>query len=251
MKNIIPAVYKAIELVEILAKSQSGLSRNELAEKLGISKTTAYRIINTLCMHKWIEKSDIGYGYYQLSSGLLPIAMNLHEEMIELDTARDIIKNIAEKEHIACKLSIRYGLEQYVLARAEPPGPFITTGKEGYGFTIAEGTSGACLLCREKTSDLEAIYSACNVTKEVREEFDEYFSQIKKRGFCLRPKIAGWPISVMSAPVYDPNQKVVAAITFILPQGSYDEGIIGPKLISCALQCVHRSSNKKEKINEN
>lgn len=238
MKNIVPAVYKAIELVEILANCPQGLSKNELSEKLGISKTTTYRIVNTLCMHKWLEKSDAGYGYYQLSSGLLPVALNLQEEMIELDTARDIIKNIAEKQHIACKLSIRYGLEQYVLARAEPPGPFITTGKEGYGFTIVEGTSGACLLYGEKQSELEVIYAECNVTDELREEFDEYFLQIRKRGFCLRPKIAGWPISAMSAPVYDTNNKIVAAITFILPQGSYDEGIIGPKLIQYAKQCV-------------
>lgn len=238
MKNVVPAVYKAIELVETLAQTPNGMSRNELAEKLGISKTTTYRIINTLCMHKWLEKSYAGYGYYQLSSGLLPVALNLQEEMIELDTARDIIKNIAEKQHIACKLSIRYGLEQYVLARAEPPGPFITTGKEGYGFTIVEGTSGACLLYGEKQSDLEVIYAECNVSEELREEFDEYFLQIKKRGFCFRPKIAGWPISAMSAPIYDSSNKIVASLTFILPQGSYDEGIIGPKLIQYAKQCV-------------
>ena len=52
MKNIIPAVYKAIELVEILAHEPNGMSRNELAERLGVSKTTTYRIINTLCLHK-------------------------------------------------------------------------------------------------------------------------------------------------------------------------------------------------------
>ena len=238
MKNIIPAVYKAIELVEILAHAPNGMSRNELAERLGVSKTTTYRIINTLCLHKWIEKSDAGYGFYKISSGLLPVAMNFKDEMLELDSARAIIKNIADEHHIACKLSIRYGLEQYVLARAEPPGPFITTGKEGYGFTIVEGTSGACLLYGEKQTDINSIYAECNVTDELREEFDEYFQQIKRRGFCLRPKIAGWPISAMSAPIYDSKNKVVASITFILPQGSYDEGIIGTKLLHYAKQCV-------------
>ncbi|MBO7299070.1 MAG: helix-turn-helix domain-containing protein [Kiritimatiellae bacterium] len=241
MKNIIPAVYKAIELVEILAASPNGMSRNELAEKLAISKTTTYRIINSLCMHKWIEKSNAGYGMYQLSSGLLPIVMTLHDEMLELDTARKVIQNIADEHHIACKISIRYGLEQYVFARAEPPGPFITTGKEGYGFTIAEGTSGACLLYEEKPSDRELIYNECNASQEVREEFEEYFRQIKKRGFCLRPKHSDWPISAMTAPIYDSNNKIVASLTFILPQGSYDEGILGTKLISFAKQCIKES----------
>ena len=48
MNNKIPAVEKTIALLELLAKLPEGATQAELKKELGISMSTAYRILQTL-----------------------------------------------------------------------------------------------------------------------------------------------------------------------------------------------------------
>ena len=56
MNNTIPAVEKAVQLLLALAEGEK--TQAELSAGLGISMSTAYRILTTLQAHRWVRKNS-------------------------------------------------------------------------------------------------------------------------------------------------------------------------------------------------
>ena len=125
MNNKIPAVEKTIALLELLAKLPEGATQAELKKELGISMSTAYRILQTLLKHKWIRKN--ADTKYSLDNGLLPLLYPFRNSMELLEHAQKVIDRVSAENEMACKLSIRRGTEQVTIMRAEPEGPFALT----------------------------------------------------------------------------------------------------------------------------
>ena len=71
MNNKIPAVEKTITLMELLARYPGGMAQSGLKRELGISMSTAYRILQTLLKHHWVRKNPDAT--YTLDHGLLPL----------------------------------------------------------------------------------------------------------------------------------------------------------------------------------
>lgn len=109
MNNKIPAVEKTIALLELLAKLPEGATQAELKKELGISMSTAYRILQTLLKHKWIRKN--ADTKYSLDNGLLPLLYPFRNSMELLEHAQKVIDRVSAENEMACKLSIRRGTE--------------------------------------------------------------------------------------------------------------------------------------------
>ena len=84
MNNTIPAVDKTVQILEMLAGSPC--SQGELSRALGISMSTAYRILQTLRAREWVAKDDAGR--YALASGLLPLLKGFDADLEILKRAR-------------------------------------------------------------------------------------------------------------------------------------------------------------------
>ena len=157
-----------------------------------------------------------------------------------LDHACNALRTIAADKGIACKLSVRRGHEQVVIAREEPDGPVQTTGVVGAVGPITEGSSGAALLCDESDAAIEAVLRAAGTRQTPPAFLRAAIASIREKGWALRPSIPPWPISALSAPVRDASGAVLAALTFIVPTASLDEAAHAKLLLKTAAQCSGR-----------
>ena len=238
MNNTIPSVLAAMQVVDTLAGQTPGLSQAALAKALGLSPSTTYRILRSLAVQGWVAKSDDGL--YALSTGLLPVFHACEKSLGRLDHACDALRAIATNKGIACKLSVRRGHEQVVVAREEPDGPVQTTGVVGAVAPITEGSSGAALLCDESDAAIEAVLRAIGTRQTPPAFLRAAIASIREQGWALRPSIPPWPISALSAPVRDASGAVLAALTFIVPTASLDEAAHAKLLLKTAAQCSGR-----------
>jgi DNA-binding IclR family transcriptional regulator len=69
---IVPCVVKAVCMVEILRKSQTGLRVEDLRSMTGYSKSTIYRILRSLTWCEYLFR-DAG-GFYRLNHDVITIA---------------------------------------------------------------------------------------------------------------------------------------------------------------------------------
>lgn len=235
MNNSIPSVVAAAAVVERLAAEPDGLAQTALARTLSLSPSTCYRILRSLAARGWVRKE--GRGRWTLAGGLLPVAAALRGPLVRLDRARAVLERVARKRGIACKLSLRRGLEQVVAARAEPDSPIQATGREGAAFAVTEGSSGAALLADLTDSDARALFRAAP-----RPETDLPFllralADLRERGWCMRDRILDWPLAALSAPVRDAHGAVFASLTFVVPADARKDPALPRLLLASAREC--------------
>ena len=239
MNNTIPAVDKALQMLEALSKK--GFSQAALSKRLGISMSTAYRILQTLLAHNWVHKDDAGL--YTLSSGLLVLFNAFDRDLEILRRARHKVDEIVSQYHIACKLSLRQGSEQLTDHRAEPPGPVALTGQPGSHFPLIEGSVGAALLADESDAHIRELLKNCSSMipeKENPELLWNSLNEVRKNNCVLNLHRNRWNIAAFSVPLRNSSGKVFAALTLI---GS-DDDFSGEKrnqwqqiLLAAAAEC--------------
>ena len=211
MNNIIPAVDKTILLLQVLAGRDA--TQSELSRELGITMSSAYRILMTLQHHNWVRKKS--GASYALSEGILPLLQGVAEDMSVLERACRQVTSIAENRNMACKLSIRRGGEQLTYFRAEPPGPVSLTGQSGSTFPLIEGSVGAALLSGEPPEKVEEAIAECPADipeKQNPELLRAGIREVQERGCVLNLRRNRWNIAAFSIPLHDCVGRVVAAL---------------------------------------
>ena len=214
MNNIIPTVDKTILLLQVLAGRDA--TQSELSRELGITMSSAYRILMTLQHHNWVRKKS--GASYALSEGILPLLHGVAEDMSVLERACRQVTSIAENRNMACKLSIRRGGEQLTYFRAEPPGPVSLTGQSGSTFPLIEGSVGAALLSGEPPEKVEEAIAECPADipeKQNPELLRAGIREVQERGCVLNLRRNRWNIAAFSIPLHDCVGRVVAALTLI------------------------------------
>ena len=223
MNNTIPALEKAIQMMLTIAEGEK--TQAELSSELGISMSTAYRILMTLQNHRWVRKHP--GASYSLAEGLLPLTRGLSPEITLLEIAREKVTEISQRYRIACKLSVRQGDRQLTCFRAEPPGPVALTGQTNSSFPVIEGSVGAALLSQESEENLTALIEACR--DDIPEKRDprlllEGIREVRERGTVLNLNRNRWNITALSIPLHSRNGKVIAALTLIGVQEDFTGG---------------------------
>ena len=105
MANTIPAVEKAVAVLDILGARENGATQAELVELLRITPSTCYRILQTLLEAGWIRKRS--GKRFDLAGGMLAAAMKLVDRPARLRAAQPILERLAAETGLCAKLSRR------------------------------------------------------------------------------------------------------------------------------------------------
>ena len=216
MNNTIPAVKHTIAVLEYISSTDSGVTQSEIRQKLQISMSSAYRILQTLLKHRWVRKDDAGR--YELDHGILPLVHHCYRSMQIFEHAQGLMDDITRKLNVACKISLRRGEEQTTIMRSELPGPFSLTGRVGASFPVVEGSVGAALLYREDNDTILELLSRCTVDipeKSFPEQLLNAVQEVRKNGIVFNLKKNRWNIAAGSIPLHDRERRGVAALTVL------------------------------------
>jgi IclR family acetate operon transcriptional repressor len=104
-QDVIKVVEKAIDLLEVLSRSKSGLSVSELAKSMGLPKTTVFRLLSTLRAKKYVEKVPNGDDY-QLSVKVLALGTGILDRMDLRGVARPYIEELARQTKEVVHLAV-------------------------------------------------------------------------------------------------------------------------------------------------
>ena len=221
-ENTIPAVEKAVAILNRLGELPKGATQSELATSLNIAPSTCYRILQTLLAADYIRKNSPTR--YDLSGGIERAVRKLTNLALRFEAAQPCLETLAENTGLCAKLSIRQGFDQIPILRAESPRIMSVSGKIGVRFPIIEGSVGAALLSGAPETEIRQGIAA-----------------IRRRGYCLNAGRNRWKIDAMSVPVRDRDGDVAAAITLL----GYDDDFAGERakkmataLLSAARKCA-------------
>lgn len=227
MNNNIPAVEKTLALLELLSLSEKGLTQAQLKEKLSISMSTCYRILQTLLAKEWVWKDE--NGVYRPGKALYPLFLGFRSSFLFPDSLQFLLEQTSRKYEIGCKLSIRLGCDQLTILRSDPSGSEMTpafSGKRASRFPVIEGSVGSVLLAEETKENIFLLAENCETDipeKTLPQLITDRVDFLHKYGYC-RNENNRWHICAFSVPVKDSSGKTAAALTFILPRHDLDAG---------------------------
>lgn len=236
-ENTIPAVEKAVAILNRLGDSAGGMTQAELAVELEIAPSSCYRILQTLLEAGWIRKVE--GTRYDLSFGLLGTVRKLTDGAARFRAMMPVLEELAQMTGLCCKLSVRQGESQISLLRAESPRPMAVSSRIGVRFPVAEGSVGAALLVSVPAAEREKLARSCARESGVAESPEllrDGVEAIRRDGYCFNRGRNRWRVDAMSAPVRDAEGRAVAALTLL----GYDEDFSEERLPAVARELLDK-----------
>lgn len=214
--NIIPALDKAVSVLEYLGETKAGATQSELARSLDITASTCYRILQTLLARNWVCQKP--GGIYDVSRGILIPALKIMNGAARFECLQPMLDRLAIKTGLSCKLSIRQADRQVSVLRAESPSPMAVSGKVGAFFPLIEGATGAALVQGEPEGEIKRLLDACAEDIEEKSHPElvcRRLEQLAKVNYCMNSCSNRWHVETMAAPLKDNDGKVMAALTIV------------------------------------
>ncbi|GER22735.1 transcriptional regulator [Zafaria cholistanensis] len=134
---------RGLEVLRAVTAARDGLSVAEVAERIGIHRTIAYRALNTLADAHMVHRGEDGR--YRGSTGLLSLASAAHQSLRA--AALPVLTDAAERLGATVALIVREGSDAVALAVVSPTGGTYHVGlSEGSRHPLGRGAAGHAIM---------------------------------------------------------------------------------------------------------
>ena len=209
-----PALDKGLDILELLADIDGGLTQAEIAKRLGRSPNEFYRMLDRLVRRGYVTRSD--GDRFSLTLKLFGLAQ-LHAPVRRLVSyATPLMRELAETSHQANQLVVFDRGSAVVIAQQEAPGYWGISIRVGSHISLFDTGSGHVLLAFRPDEERRMMISENVKSSEkppVTPEFFARLDQIRDRGYEMMASAQTAGVFNLSAPVLGPDGKAIAALT--------------------------------------
>lgn len=214
--HTVPAVSKAIDLLQLLAEEPGETTTKALAYRLGIPRSTCYRILRSLAARNWVR--PLPGGGHALSLGLLPLLASFHPLEALARTLQPSLEALARATRLTAKASVRQGDVAVTVARCESPEGTSVSVRIGASFHLAFGSSGSVLLSDLPTGEVQELLDRAPAEcwqSQDQKEVARRLRELKSKGWCSDLGTFRPVCHALSAPVTGAHGRIAAALTVI------------------------------------
>lgn len=223
----VAAVEHAIEILKTISTAGKPIGVNEIARSVSVHKSTVSRTLKTLKKHGLVERRSDN-DLHQLGYGLMILAAPLLRNADIVNTARDILSELAEKsgETVslyqwdgAAAVSVYQALGAHAVQHFAPP------GRRNPAHSTA---AGKAFLSAFDDAILEQVIAAgltnhttntiCDPQK-LRDEIQE----ARQCGFSVNNEEFVDEVSAVGAPIFDIRGDAVASIAVTVPKYRFSQ----------------------------
>lgn len=214
----VPALERALVVMEHLRTHPRGLGISEITNHLGYPKNSVYRILNTLEKHAYIQR-DSETKRFTLTRKMLAMAYSGPDEKNLMENALDVLRDLRDEVKETVLISIVAEDEGLVLEQVPGLFPFRFVVEPGTRRSVHASSHGKAILAFLPEREREAILGRIALTRftentiTTRKGLRAELERIRARGYAFDMAEEGEGIRCVSAPVLDRNGVAVAAIT--------------------------------------
>ena len=129
MNNYVnPNLVKACEIMKILADRPKGILATELESLIQVPRTTAFRILQTLCSQDMAEKRGT---LFFAGPGLIQIGLNSLRSLEIRSLSIPFLSELATKTHFKAHRAIPSGWQSLILEVHDSPNPVRVASRSG------------------------------------------------------------------------------------------------------------------------
>ena len=242
----IKVLEKALAVLELFGEQGTELTVTEIGERLGIHKTTAFRIVTVLDEANYLEKAD-GSMKYRLGFKLLHLG-SLVEGGTELKRrARPILEKLKQECDETVHLVVLNKGEALYLDKIEGLKTVRVVSRVGMTLPAHCSGVGKVLLAHLPDDRVESIVRAKGLkrftpnTITERDALRAELRRIRERGYALDNEEIEIGLKCVAAPISDGSGTVIGALSISGPAFRFD-GKEAERLTAQALRAAARVS---------
>ena len=223
------SILKTLSILEQYSKADE-LGIKELSESTGIPASTVQRIVNTLVMKQYLVQNPHTLKY-QLGIAFFNISSRYSNSRDWVEVAKAHMEEQVEKTQETVNLAILQGKSVIYLTKVDSPHILRPNFTVGTAYLALNTALGRCLLAYQPWDKVERmIRLQPNFNKDIN-EFHEMLEEVERNGYATEDEEFQPGLFCIAAPVWDANDRVVAAISTSIPKirlnESNKENIIG------------------------
>lgn len=208
----IHSVDKAFDLLEAMCERGGELRIAELSQRLDLDKTNVFRLLSTFENRGYVERVD-GSGGYRLGLPAYAMAQKLLSHMGLLRKARPAMARLARQSGEAVYFMAPRMGEVLLLDAVDSSHQVKVVSLVGQCFAL--GTSAAGQVFRVFAPNNEHVQ--VNKAQLVMTLPEENRARIRQNGYCHNENGIDEGVSLLSAPLFNAEGEVVAALALLGP----------------------------------
>ena len=219
--NSVPAVERALAILEFLGKSRHGLTLSQVTRYLGLPKSSTHSLLLTFERCGYLQR-EAGTGRYRLGLRVCELAHMALNGISLREEAAPVLRRLAETAGMTVHLAILEHGEAVLIDKLDPPGPGLKVatwpGKRLSLHCTAIGKSLAAYLPEEQLDLLIARQGLLrhndNTIGSARRLKSE-LALTRQRGYGLDDEEEEIGFRCIGAPVLNSSHEAVAAISIV------------------------------------
>ena len=214
----VQVIDRALDLIELLATSENGLSITELSAATGLPKSTVHRILATYADRHYVEKNQ-ETSIYSLGYKFVEIASVYLNKIVLKTEAAPIMHEMAMMFGVVSYLGVLENNEVMYLEKAEQFNSLRLYTQIGKREPLYCTALGKVLMASLPEDEFEHIarqltykrYTANTIGSY--EAFREEVARVRRRGYATDYYEHETTNSCLAVPIYDYTRKVMAAMS--------------------------------------
>ena len=227
----VPGLERGLRLLSEFNRNEQVLAAPELAKRLGIPRTTTFRLLNTLESLGFVQRVEGGHAY-RLGMAILRLGFEYLASLELTELAKPILERVRDETGFSCNLAMRDEDRVVIIGKVAAPTPFVSTVHVGTRLPLHATLLGRVLLSDMQLDDLQRLYPDNNLqqfsarTATTTEALYELIHQDAERGYGLdegyfEPEVASVAVAVRNS-----QAELIAALGVTIPVSHLTKGNI-------------------------
>lgn len=220
--STLSSVRNAARLLKEFSRGSREIGVTELSRRLGIGKSTAHRLLNTLAEERLLEQ-DPDTGAYRLGLAMyeLGTSVSMHTDLHE--ACSPVVDQLRNATRETVQVAVLDGREVVYVERRESPQTLRLFGRVGHRNDAHCTSTGKLLLAYLPAHRLEPLLDGWDLARKTPHTIRDIgtlrleLDRVRQRGWAENVNEAEMGVASVSAPIRNGLGEVVAAVSVAGP----------------------------------
>ncbi|OTG85449.1 IclR family transcriptional regulator [Acinetobacter sp. ANC 4558] len=247
-RYLVPGLVRGLAVLNLFDRVHQEMTISEIAEKLEINRSSAFRLIYTLESCGYLRK--MSQKTYALDSNVMKLGFNSLSEMSLIELAMPILKELRDHVRIAVHLSILEDTNILFIHNLQSTELFTSNIHIGTRWPAHATVIGQLLLSRLSKTEIQERYAHFQKWDVFSERTPKNLDALLERLDFVKnqPYMVSWghyntDMAACAAPIFNQaNQEMVAVLSVSCPISTYNESEFHGKVAESVILAAQKIS---------
>ncbi len=220
--QLIKSLDRAINLLEMLVRSENGMGVTELSRELDLHKSTVFRLLDTLKYRGYVEKNDDNQNYI-IGIKLFELGSRVLNDIDSRNRVRPYLEELKEKTDETVHLGILDDGEIIYVDKVESNATIRMYSQVGRRVPVHSTSLGKVILAHLPEERVREIIEYKGLPEEGKntitdpDELIEHLKKVKEQGYAVDDEEQEEGIRCIAGPVFNHRGEIQSSFSISAP----------------------------------